>query len=159
MAVAVDAGLAQTLEPDDVGVGAGVPEQLGTVAADQYGQVVLVCGVDSCSLDPVVAAGVVHRLAVEQAPDDLDALRQLSLAVCRCEQLDPGGGVLLRGVTGLERPNSKRPPDSLSTVAASHASWTGLRMSLLSTNVPRRMRAVPCATAARVGGGVGPEPT
>ncbi len=63
------------------------------------------------------------------------------------------------GVCPAPRPSSKRPPDSTSIEATSHASCTGLRMSLLSTSVPRRMVVVALAMAASVGSGANSGPT
>ena len=63
------------------------------------------------------------------------------------------------GVCPAPSPSSNRPPDNRSIVAASHARWTGLRMSVLSTSVPRPIVLVAAATAVIVGIGAGPRPT
>ena len=85
---------------------------------------------------------------VEEASERPHDFDQPLLARRRRIHRESGRHILLRRWPA-PRPSSKRPPDNRSSDAASHASCSGLRMSLFSTNVPRRMRSVAVAIAAK----------
>ena len=68
---------AKTLQANDVGVRSGMPEQRGAVASHEEREPILHRPVDRCPLQPVVLSGVIHHVAIEQGPHDLDLFRKV----------------------------------------------------------------------------------
>ena len=141
--MAVGQGSAEALEADDVGEFAGGAEQPAPLPADEDRQVVLRRAADLGRLDADVLAVEVDGLAVDQAPDDARRSRSSrSLRTAGASNIQTVAAYSC-GVCPAPRPSSNRPAESRSSVTASQASCTGLRMSLFSTNVPRRIRSSP----------------
>lgn len=71
VAVAVGERSAQALQPDDVGVSAGMSEQTVPIPAGEDRESILDGAADEGTTDVEEPPGVVDDLAVDESPDDL----------------------------------------------------------------------------------------
>jgi hypothetical protein len=95
-------GLTETLQPDDVGVGAGVGKQRLSVTAHKQGQMVLDGTTYMGVFEMEELALEVDSFPVDETADHLDGVSQSAFAAFRRLEGDAHCGILLWGMPGSQ---------------------------------------------------------